>query len=96
MPRLPQVSGRALIRLLSSLGYEVIRQRGSHIRVRKISALGEHNLTVPDHAVLADGVAARCQLLRVWVVGAWLRAEELVYRGISKPPSKPGLAQIEA
>ena len=55
MPRLPQVSGRALIRLLSSLGYEVIRQRGSHIRVRKISALGEHNLTVPDHAVLAQG-----------------------------------------
>ncbi|PYT48413.1 MAG: type II toxin-antitoxin system HicA family toxin [Acidobacteria bacterium] len=55
MPRLPQVSGRALIRLLSSLGYEVIRQRGSHIRVRKISALGEHNLTVPDHAVLAKG-----------------------------------------
>jgi len=55
MPRLPQVSGRALIRLLSALGYEVIRQRGSHIRVRKISALGEHNLTVPDHAVLAKG-----------------------------------------
>ena len=33
----------------------MIRQRGSHIRVRKISALGEHNLTVPDHAVLAKG-----------------------------------------
>ena len=55
MPRLPQVSGRALIRLLVSLGYEVIRQRGSHVRVRKISALGEHNLTVPDHVVLAKG-----------------------------------------
>jgi predicted RNA binding protein YcfA (HicA-like mRNA interferase family) len=55
MPRLPQVSGRALIRLLASLGYEVIRQRGSHVRVRKISALGEHNLTVPDHEALAKG-----------------------------------------
>jgi len=33
----------------------VIRQRGSHVRVRKISALGEHNLTVPDHAILAKG-----------------------------------------
>jgi len=43
MPRLPQVSGRSLIRLLISLGYEVIRQKGSHIRVRKRSALGEHN-----------------------------------------------------
>ncbi len=55
MPRLPQVSGRALIRLLVSLGYEVIRQRGSHVRIRKTSALGEHNLTVPDHAVMAKG-----------------------------------------
>jgi len=55
MPRLPQVSGRSLIRLLISLGYEVIRQKGSHIRVRKRSALGEHNLTVPDHDALAKG-----------------------------------------
>jgi predicted RNA binding protein YcfA (HicA-like mRNA interferase family) len=55
MPRLPQVSGLALIRLLVSLGYEVIRQKGSHVRVRKRSALGEHNLTVPDHDVLAKG-----------------------------------------
>jgi len=55
MPRLPQVSGRTLIGLLASLGYDVIRQRGSHIRVRKISVLGEHNLTVPDHNILAKG-----------------------------------------
>ena len=55
MPRLPQISGRSLIRLLVSLGYEVIRQKGSHIRVRRRSELGEHNLTVPDHAALAKG-----------------------------------------
>jgi len=55
MPRLPQISGRSLIRLLVSLGYEVVRQKGSHVRVRKRSELGEHNLTVPDHDVLAKG-----------------------------------------
>ena len=55
MPRLPQVSGRELLRLLNSLGYEVVRQRGSHIRLRKVSALGEHNVTVPDHSILAKG-----------------------------------------
>ncbi|HJX94578.1 MAG TPA: type II toxin-antitoxin system HicA family toxin [Candidatus Acidoferrum sp.] len=55
MPRLPQISGRSLIRLLVSLGYEVIRQKGSHVRLRKRSELGEHNLTVPDHDVLAKG-----------------------------------------
>jgi predicted RNA binding protein YcfA (HicA-like mRNA interferase family) len=55
MPRLPLISGRSLVRLLTSLGYEVIRQRGSHIRLRRRSELGEHNVTVPDHHVLAKG-----------------------------------------
>jgi predicted RNA binding protein YcfA (HicA-like mRNA interferase family) len=53
MPRLPQISGRELIRLLESLGYETLRQRGSHVRLRRISAAGEHNVTVPDHKVVA-------------------------------------------
>jgi predicted RNA binding protein YcfA (HicA-like mRNA interferase family) len=52
MPRLPQISGRELIRLLESLGYENLRQRGSHVRLHRISAAGEHNVTVPDHKVM--------------------------------------------
>ncbi len=55
MPRLSQVSGRALVKLLHSLGYETVRQKGSHIRLRKTTTLGEHNLTVPDHKSLAKG-----------------------------------------
>ncbi len=55
MPRLPQVSGHALIQLLRSLGYEILRQRGSHVRLRKITVIGEHNITVPNHPVLAKG-----------------------------------------
>jgi predicted RNA binding protein YcfA (HicA-like mRNA interferase family) len=55
MPRLPQISGRDLIRLLESLGYETLRKRGSHVRLRRISAAGEHNVTVPDHKVVAKG-----------------------------------------
>jgi predicted RNA binding protein YcfA (HicA-like mRNA interferase family) len=55
MPRLPQISGRQLIRLLESLGYETLRQRGSHVRLRRISAAGEHNVTVPYHKVMAKG-----------------------------------------
>jgi predicted RNA binding protein YcfA (HicA-like mRNA interferase family) len=55
MSRLPQVSGRDVVRLLHSLEYETVRQRGSHIRLRKASPLGEHNLTVPDHKELAKG-----------------------------------------
>jgi predicted RNA binding protein YcfA (HicA-like mRNA interferase family) len=55
MPRLPQVSGRDLIHLLQSLGYEVLRQKGSHVRLRKATVVGEHNITVPDHKSLAIG-----------------------------------------
>lgn len=55
MPRLPQVSGAALVKLLLILGYQVIRQKGSHIRLRKVSDLGEHNITVPNHDTVAKG-----------------------------------------
>jgi predicted RNA binding protein YcfA (HicA-like mRNA interferase family) len=37
------------------LGYEILRQKESHVRLRRISAVGEHNITVPDHKTLAKG-----------------------------------------
>jgi len=55
MPKLPQVSGNDIIKLLQHLGYQVVRQRGSHIRLRKVTPLGEHNITVSAHRVLAKG-----------------------------------------
>ncbi len=55
MPKLPQVSGAELVRLLQSLGYEVVRQRGSHIRLKKDTVSGEHGITVPAHKVSAKG-----------------------------------------
>ena len=55
MPKLPQVSGSDIIELLQSIGYKVVRQRGSHIRLRKVTSLGEHAITVPAHRILAKG-----------------------------------------
>ena len=55
MPKLPQVSGSDVVGLLQSLGYKIVRQRGSHIRLRKVTPLGEHTITVPAHKVLAKG-----------------------------------------
>ncbi len=54
-PKLPQVSGRRLLKLLKRLGYKVIRQRGSHVRLQKATASGDHNITVPLHATIAKG-----------------------------------------
>jgi|HubBroStandDraft_6_1064221.scaffolds.fasta_scaffold80678_4 predicted RNA binding protein YcfA (HicA-like mRNA interferase family) len=38
MSRLPQISGRDLIRLLHSLGYETVRQLGSHVQATREEA----------------------------------------------------------
>ncbi|WXG41567.1 MAG: type II toxin-antitoxin system HicA family toxin [Candidatus Freyarchaeum deiterrae] len=55
MPKLPVVSGEKLVKLLRKMGYEVIRQRGSHIVLRKITEGGEHNITIPNHHEIAKG-----------------------------------------
>ncbi len=53
--KLPAVTGRNLIRFLQMLGYEVIRQRGSHVRLMKETPLGKHKITIPNHDPVAKG-----------------------------------------
>lgn len=55
MPKLPVVSGKGLIKVLTKLGYETVRQRGSHVRLTKPTANGDHNITVPVHKEMAKG-----------------------------------------
>ena len=52
---LPVISGRQLIRWLESLGYAVVRQRGSHVRLERSSPTGTHAITVPNHREIAKG-----------------------------------------
>jgi predicted RNA binding protein YcfA (HicA-like mRNA interferase family) len=51
---LPQVSGREVVKALGRIGYEVDRQRGSHIVLRN-SEPPYRRLTVPDHDEVAKG-----------------------------------------
>lgn len=53
--RLPVISGKELIRFLQRLGYAVVRQRGSHIRLEKTTKAGVHKITVPFHDPIAKG-----------------------------------------
>ena len=55
LSKLPVVSGRDLIKFLKKLGYEVVRQRGSHVRLRKETENGIHNITIPYHDEIAKG-----------------------------------------
>ncbi len=54
--RLPrQLSGEDLARLLRKVGYEVIRQTGSHMRLRSVVKSAEHHVTIPAHRQLKVG-----------------------------------------
>ena len=55
MRKRPVVSGEKLLKVLVRIGYEIVRQRGSHIRLRKPTAAGDHNITIPMHDELAKG-----------------------------------------
>jgi predicted RNA binding protein YcfA (HicA-like mRNA interferase family) len=55
-PKLPVVSGREAIKAFERIGYHVVRQRGSHIRLRDESDPDHRPLTVPDHKTLKTGL----------------------------------------
>ena len=53
--KLPRdVSGERLVRALEQLGYSVIRQKGSHVRMRH-KGPPVHSITVPLHDPLKTG-----------------------------------------
>lgn len=51
MPKLPNVSGLEAVRALQRLGFEVTRQRGSHIVMRR----GSSGCVVPNHREIKVG-----------------------------------------
>ena len=53
--KLPRdVSANRLIRALTTLGYQIVRQNGSHIRMRHAGP-PTHSVTIPNHDSLKTG-----------------------------------------
>ncbi len=48
-------NGTELVRALRRIGYEIIRQTGSHVQVTTQRG-GEHHLTIPNHRPLKVGL----------------------------------------
>jgi predicted RNA binding protein YcfA (HicA-like mRNA interferase family) len=67
---LPVMSGREVVRVFESLGWEAVRQTGSHIIMTKDEELV--TLSVPDHREVAKGT------LRSLIRAAGLTVEEFV------------------
>jgi len=53
--KLQRVSGKVAIRALERLGFEQVRQRGSHVILRKRTNEGSIGCVVPLHKQLAVG-----------------------------------------
>jgi predicted RNA binding protein YcfA (HicA-like mRNA interferase family) len=54
MPKLPHISGSEAVRALQRLGFEISRQRGSHIVMKR----GSSGCVVPDHREIKTGTLA--------------------------------------
>ncbi len=53
MPTLPCLSGREVVKMFAQFGWQVVRQRGSHIILVKEDHIA--TLSVPDHQEVAKG-----------------------------------------
>ncbi len=71
MPKLPTLSGRVLCKILERKGFVFVRQKGSHMMLRRTSP-PYVTITVPDHRELARGT------LHAVLRDADLTAEELL------------------
>ncbi len=72
MPSLPALSGRKVVKVFESFGWEVARQRGRHI----ILVRENHNatLSVPNHQEVAKGTLRSLIRAAGLTVGQFVRA----------------------
>ena len=56
MPKIPRdVSGREMAKLLKIYGYNIIKEKGSHIRLLSDFKGSEYKITIPDHIQIKIG-----------------------------------------
>ena len=70
MPQVPLLRPREVIRALEKLGWQAVRQRGSHILLTKPGNIA--TLSVPDHPRVARGT------LRALIAKAGLSVEQFL------------------
>ncbi len=55
MPKLPILSGKEIIKVLNKFGYNELRQKGSHVILKKFIESKEIGCVVPLHKEVAVG-----------------------------------------
>lgn len=56
MPKMPRISSREAIQALERLGFEQVRQTGSHVVMKKETEEGKVGCVVPIHRELKIGM----------------------------------------
>jgi len=56
MPKLKRLSGAEVIAILEQFGFQVYSQRGSHVKLRRVSETAKETLTIPNHRQLDTGI----------------------------------------
>jgi predicted RNA binding protein YcfA (HicA-like mRNA interferase family) len=54
-PKLKRISGHDLVRVFENLGFYMVSQKGSHIKLRRETESGAQILIIPDHRELDRG-----------------------------------------
>ena len=56
MPKLKNLSGEEVIKILLSFGFEVASQKGSHVKLRRVLPdNSKQTMTIPNHSELDTG-----------------------------------------
>jgi predicted RNA binding protein YcfA (HicA-like mRNA interferase family) len=55
MPKPPRLSGAEIIKILEKMGFIQVRQRGSHVVMKKVLPDGAVGCVVPIHKEVATG-----------------------------------------
>lgn len=55
MPKLPQVSGKDAIKAFGKIGFFIIHQRGSHVKLSRKIDNQKQTIIVPLHKILKTG-----------------------------------------
>ena len=55
MGKLKRVSGKKIVKALKKIGFEQVRQRGSHVVMKKLTVDGAVGCVVPMHKEVAVG-----------------------------------------
>lgn len=55
MPKLKVLSGGEVVRILQQFGFTIAGQKGSHVKLRRITQSGKQTLTIPMYQELDRG-----------------------------------------